>query len=125
MPHRILLADDHEGIRRRVRSELETAGFEVCGEAADGLGAVTKTKDLLPDLIILNLSMPVMHGLEVIPEIAKSAPGVKILVFTMDEADELRREALRRVSTMTVSDSVPPRRFCRLGRIQLVFSFRR
>lgn len=56
MPHRILLPDDHLGIRRRVRSELETAGFEVCGEAADGLGAVTKTKDLLPDLIILNLS---------------------------------------------------------------------
>ena len=49
MPRRILLADDHEGIRRRVRSVLETAGFEVCGEAANGLDAVAKTKDLTPD----------------------------------------------------------------------------
>lgn len=107
MPLRILLADDHEGIRRRVRSVLETADFEVCGEAADGLGAVKKTRDLMPDLIVLNLSMPVMHGLETIREIAKSAPGVKILVFSMDEADELRREALRRGAHGYVSKSRP------------------
>lgn len=105
MPHRILLADDHEGIRRRVRSALETAGFEVCGEAVNGLDAITKTKDLMPDLIILNLSMPVMNGLEAIPEIAKSAPAVKIVVFSMDEADELRREALRRGAHGYVSKS--------------------
>jgi DNA-binding NarL/FixJ family response regulator len=107
MPHRILLADDHEGIRRRVRSVLEAAGFEVCGEAANGLDAVTKTKVLTPDLIILNLSMPVMHGLQAIPEIAKSAPGVKILVFTMDDADELRREILRRGAHGHISKSRP------------------
>ena len=107
MPHRILLADDHEGIRRRVRSVLETAGFEVCGEAANGLDAVTRTKDLMPDLIILNLSMPVMNGLEAIREIAKSAPAVKILLFSMDEADELRREALRRGAHGYVSKSSP------------------
>lgn len=95
MPRRILLADDHEGIRRRVRYALETAGFEVCGEAANGLDAVAKTKILAPDLIILNLSMPVMNGLQAIPEIAKCAPGVRILVFTMDDAHELRRETLR------------------------------
>jgi DNA-binding NarL/FixJ family response regulator len=77
MPHRILVADDHAGIRHRVRSVLETAGFEVCGEAANGLDAVTKTKLLTPDLIILDLFMPVMNGLQAIPEIAKSAPSVK------------------------------------------------
>lgn len=96
MPHRILLADDHEGVRRRVRSLLETAGFEICGEAADGLEAVKKTRDLTPDLIVLNLSMPGMHGLEAIPQIVESTPAVKILVFTVDEADEVRREAFRR-----------------------------
>ena len=96
MPHRILLADDHEGVRRRVRTLLETAGFEVCGEAADGLDAVKKTKDLMPDLIVLNLSMPAMHGLGVIPAIVKSAPAVKILVFSVHEADEVRQEAFRR-----------------------------
>ena len=107
MPHRILLADDHEGIRVRVRSVLETAGFEICGEAANGLEAVTKTKTLMPDLIILNLSMPVMNGLQAIPEIIKSAPGVKILMFSMDDSDELRREALRRGAHAYVSKSSP------------------
>ena len=107
MPHRILLADDHEGVRRRVRSVLETAGFEVCGEADNGPDAVTKAKDLMPDLIVLNLSMPMMHGLEVIPEIVQSAPTVKILVFSIDEADELRREALRRGAHGYVSKSRP------------------
>jgi len=107
MPRRILLADDHEGIRRRVRSVLETAGFEVCGEASNGLDAVAKSKDLTPDLIILNLSMPVMDGLQAIPEIVKSAPGVKILVFTMDDATELRRETFRRGAHGYVSKSSP------------------
>ncbi len=105
MPRRILLADDHAGIRRRLRSALETAGFEVCGEATNGLDAVTKTKLLAPDLIILNLSMPVMDGLQAIPEIAQSAPGVKILVFTMDDAVELRRETFRRGAHGYVSKS--------------------
>jgi NarL family two-component system response regulator YdfI len=105
MPHRILVADDHAGIRHRVRSVLETAGFEVCGEAANGLDAVTKTKLLTPDLIILDLFMPVMNGLQAIPEIAKSAPSVKILVFTMDDAVELRQEALRRGAHGYVSKS--------------------
>lgn len=107
MPHRILLADDHEGVRRRVRTVLETAGFEVCGEADNGLDAVTKAKNLMPDLIVLNLSMPMRHGLEVIPEIVQSAPTVKILVFSIDEADELRREALRRGAHGYVSKSRP------------------
>lgn len=109
MPHRILLADDHEGIRRRVRTLLETAGFEICGEAANGLDAIAKAKDLMPDLIILNLSMPVMDGLQAIPEIAKSAPSVKILVFTMDDAAELRRETLRRGAHgyVTKSSAIP------------------
>jgi DNA-binding NarL/FixJ family response regulator len=107
MQHRILLADDHEGIRRRVRSIFEAAGFEVCGEATNGLDAITKTKDLMPDLIVLNLSMPVMSGLETIPEIAKSAPAVKIVIFTMDETAEVRREALRRGAHGYISKSSP------------------
>lgn len=107
MPYRILIADDHEGIRRRVRSLLEASGFEVCGEAANGLDAVIKTKELLPDLIVLNLSMPIMHGLDAIPEIAKSCPGVKIVVFTMADAEELRQEVLRRGAHGFVTKSGP------------------
>lgn len=107
MPRRILVADDHEGIRQRVRSALEAAGFEVCGEALNGLDAIEKTKALLPDLIVLNLSMPVMGGLDAIPEILENAPGIKIVIFTVDEVDELRREALRRGAHGYVGKSSP------------------
>lgn len=96
MPRRILLADDHDGWRRRLLSLLESAGFEVCGEAVNGLDVIAKTKVLLPDLIILDISMPLMNGLDAIPEILKNVPSVKIVVFSVHETDELRREALRR-----------------------------
>jgi DNA-binding NarL/FixJ family response regulator len=107
MPHRVLLADDHEGIRRRVRSALENAGFDVCGEAANGKEAVSQTQGLTPDLIVLNLSMPVMNGLEALPHIAQSVPRAKVVVFTMDDGDELRREVLRRGAHAFVSKSSP------------------
>jgi DNA-binding NarL/FixJ family response regulator len=90
-----------------LRSALEAAGFGVCGEAANGLDAISQTKDLMPDLIILNLSLPVIHGLEAIREIAKSAPNVKILIFSVDDADEVRRETLRRGAHGYVSKSSP------------------
>src|SRR5690242_858890 len=107
MPRRILLADDHDGWRLRVRSLLETAGFEVCGDAINGIDVVEKTKALLPDLIVLDISMPVVNGLDAIPEILKSAPSVKIVVFSVHEADELRREALRRGAHGYVGKSKP------------------
>ena len=107
MPHRILLADDHGELRRRVRSLLETAGFEVCGEAINGLDAIAKTKALLPDLIILDIAIPIMKGHDAIPEILKRAPGVKIVVFSVHEDDELRREALRRGAHGYVGKSRP------------------
>lgn len=107
MPGRILLADDHDEIRGRVRSYLEGADFEVCDEAVNGLDAIEKTRALLPDLIILNVSMPVMNGLDAIPEILKVAPRVKIIMFSVDEADELRREALRRGAHGYVGKSSP------------------
>lgn len=103
----MLDADDHEGIRQRARSALEGAGFEVCGEAIDGADAVEKTKALLPDVIVLNLSMPVMGGLDAIPQIVKSAPATKIVAFSVDEADALRRESRRRGAHGYVSKSSP------------------
>jgi chemotaxis response regulator CheB len=64
VPHNMLIVDDHEPIRRRIRSLVESEGLHVCGEATNGREAIEKTKECMPDLAILNLSMPVMNGLE-------------------------------------------------------------
>ena len=85
MWYKILIVDDHDGIRRRLRSLLESAGFQVCGEATNGKQAVEKSKELEPDLVILDLSMPVMTGLEVLPHIAKLST-TKILVLAVEES---------------------------------------
>jgi DNA-binding NarL/FixJ family response regulator len=94
MSQRILIVDDHDGIRRRLRSLLEGAGFQVCGEAINGKQAVEKSKELRPDLVLLDLSMPVMTGLEALPQIAK-LNTTKILVLTVVESDEMKRQVLR------------------------------
>jgi two-component system, NarL family, nitrate/nitrite response regulator NarL len=73
--------------------------------SCNGQDAITKTKLLAPDLIILNLSMPVLDGLQTTTRDRKSIPGVKILVFTMDDAVELRRETFRRGAHGYVSKS--------------------
>jgi DNA-binding NarL/FixJ family response regulator len=94
MSHGILIVDDQDGIRRRLRSLLERAGFQVCGEAANGKQAVEKSTELRPGLVLLDLSMPVMTGLEALPHIAKLNP-TKILVLAVEDSDEVKQEALR------------------------------
>lgn len=89
---RILIADDHEAVRRGLRSALVGAGWQVCGEAVDGHDAVQKTSELKPDLIILDVSMPNVGGLEAAREILKSSPETKILVFTMHESKQIKEE---------------------------------
>lgn len=89
---RILIADDHEAVRRGLRSALVGAGWQVCGEAVNGQEAIQKTMELKPDLIILDVSMPNVGGLEAAREIIKCAPQTKILVFTMHESKQIREE---------------------------------
>jgi DNA-binding NarL/FixJ family response regulator len=110
MPHKILVVDDHEPMRRRIRSFLEWEGLDVCAEAANGREAIEKTKEHMPDLAILNLSMPVMSGLQAIPEMLKCAPQLKIVIFTLDDLEELRQHAFRLGAQGYVSKYDPPRR---------------
>jgi DNA-binding NarL/FixJ family response regulator len=80
---RILIVDDHEGIRQVVRSVLmQYIGWEVCGEAADGEDAITKAKRLMPDVIILDIRMPKLGGLEAAKAIKTQLPQIKILFLT-------------------------------------------
>jgi CheY-like chemotaxis protein len=104
---RILIADDHEALRRGLRSALLGAGWQVCGEAADGKQAIEKTKELKPDLVLLDLSMPVMSGHEAAREILRNNPGVKIVVFTMHESQQVR-DALNKVGVHALAVKSAP-----------------
>ena len=90
---RILIADDHEVMRRGVRGLVESQEeWSVCGEAIEGNEAISKTKELRPDLLILDVSMPGMSGIEAALQILKDDPNIKILFFTMHDSPQMMRE---------------------------------
>jgi DNA-binding NarL/FixJ family response regulator len=89
---RVLLADDHELVRRLLRRAIGAhPGLEIVGEAADGSEAVVLARQLAPDVVVLDLSMPHMDGFEVAGRLRQDLPGCAILVFSDLEAE---REAL-------------------------------
>jgi len=95
MAYTILIVDDNPGIRRLLRSFLETKpDYEVCGEAENGQIALEKVELLHPDVVILDLQMPVMDGLQAARHIAATAPETAILMLTMHASEPLRRDAL-------------------------------
>jgi CheY-like chemotaxis protein len=89
---KILIADDHEAVRRGLRSAVTSAGWDLCGEAVHGKDAVEKVQALNPDLVILDLSMPVMNGLDAAREIRRTSPKVKIVGFTMHESLQVKEQ---------------------------------
>ncbi len=91
---RVLIADDHEAIRKGVCSILSSPlDIEICGEAANGKEAVEKTLTLQPDLIILDVTMPVLHGFDAARELMKILPDIPILMLSMHESKQLLEEA--------------------------------
>ena len=91
----ILIADDHEVMRRGIRSLLETRPeWKVCGETATGRETIDKAHKLRPDLVLLDLMMPELGGLDAIPQIRRVCPDAKILVLTMHDSGEMASRAL-------------------------------
>ncbi len=89
----ILIADDHEMLRRGVRNALQTeADLEICGEAVDGQDAVDKARELRPDLVILDINMPVLNGLVAVRQILRYCPNTKIVIFSVQDSDQTRQE---------------------------------
>ena len=96
MSLRILVVDDHAVVRRGVRSLLEShEGWEVCGEAATGREAVEQSRRLRPDVVVMDLSLPELNGLDATRQILKDAPDTEVLVLTMHHSEELARDVLK------------------------------
>jgi CheY-like chemotaxis protein len=89
----ILIADDHEMLRRGVRNTLQTEpNVEICGEAVNGQDAVDKARELHPDLVILDINMPVLNGLVAVRQILRYCPTTKIVIFSVHDSDQTRQE---------------------------------
>ena len=92
---RILVADDHDLMRRGIKALLQShAGWEVCGEAHTGREAVTKAEELKPDIVILDISMPDLNGVDAAKRIRKSSPDTEVLILSVHYSDQLIRDIL-------------------------------
>jgi DNA-binding NarL/FixJ family response regulator len=95
-PLRILIVDDHAVVRRGLRSLLESQpDWEIAGEAATGREAVGLAKRLKPDIIVMDLSLPELNGLDATRQILKESPRSEVLVLTMHHSEELARNVLQ------------------------------
>lgn len=89
----ILIVDDSPLIRRTLRALLEQTGNVVCGEAENGMEAVERAQQLKPDLIVLDLTMPVMNGLEAARKLKQVLPAIPLVLFTNHASPQLNAEA--------------------------------
>lgn len=96
-PHsvRILVADDHQVVRQGLRTILDREGFDIVGEAADGGEAVSLAMELQPDVIVMDIGMPVMTGIQAATEIRKSVPSARPILLTVHTEHGYVLEALR------------------------------
>ena len=92
---RILVADDHSLFRDGIVSLLEAAGFEVVGQVGDGREALTETRRLNPDVVLLDISMPEMNGLEALKLLREESPDVHVVMLTVSEDDSDLLEAIQ------------------------------
>jgi CheY-like chemotaxis protein len=103
----VLVVDDNPGIRRAVCQAFLSDGFGVCGEANNGQEALDLAKRLQPDLVILDLSMPVMNGLQAAPELRKIVPNTPIILLTL-YGDQLRTERPAIIGVDLVASKTEP-----------------
>lgn len=93
-PVRILIVDDHELVRRGLRSILVTRPeWEICGEAADGSNAIEKARELKPDIVLLDITMPHVNGLDAARVIRRDVPRAKVIIVSQYNESEMRARA--------------------------------
>ncbi len=110
MSERILIVDDHPLTRGALSALLGGNGFEVVAEAAGGLEAIERAAELQPDLVLLDLSMPDLSGLEALPLVREAAPGCEVVVLTASESESNLLGAIRAGAAGYLLKSEPPER---------------
>jgi DNA-binding NarL/FixJ family response regulator len=95
MPTRVLLADDHSVIRQGLRALLEKKGFQVIAEASDGQEALRSVEKNQPEVAIVDISMPILNGVDTARELKKLSPKTKVVLLTQHDEDQYVTEALR------------------------------
>ncbi len=108
MPKNILIVDDSPSVRMTLRQTLEHSGWE-CAEAVNGKDAIEKAAQGCPELVILDLSMPVMNGLQAARELRRLFPSLPLVMFTSFETAHLKREAIDAGVSSIFSKSEPVR----------------
>ena len=110
-PIRLLLADDHHLFRKGLASLLEKEpGFEIAGEAQDGAEAIAIARALKPDLVLMDIHMPVVNGLEATRQIAEALPATRIVMLTVSEEDKDLFEAIKCGAHGYLSKKIEPER---------------
>jgi len=106
---RALLADDHTLVRAGLRKLLETLpNIKVVGEAGDGLALLALAEQLQPDLVLMDIAMPGLNGLDATARLVKSQPGIRVLILSMHQNEEYVRKALRHgAAAYLLKDSAP------------------
>jgi CheY-like chemotaxis protein len=107
-PPRILLVDDIPAMRVAVRGLLEDADLAVIGEAADGLQAVTMAEQLQPDVVVMDVRMPGLDGLQATKRITGAHPNIRVVVYSVFDSDETQHAARLAGATAFVPKSSPP-----------------
>jgi two-component system response regulator NreC len=95
MPTRVLLADDHALIRQGLKVLLEKQGFQIVFEASDGQETIRSVEKTQPDVAIIDISMPILNGVDAARELKKSSPKTKIILLTQHDEDQYVTESLR------------------------------
>ncbi len=108
MAERVLIVDDHPLTRDALAALLVQQGFDVVGEADDGAAAITRARELKPDIVLLDLTMPGMDGLTALPRICEVAPDSEVVVLTASDAEENLLAAIRSGASGYLLKTEPP-----------------